>query len=69
MTKFWPKDFLPTACPTARILSFGYDASFGHFYPLYGPKNIPVGTTIDDHSAALLLALSNFRAKTETVSI
>jgi len=47
-------------------MSFGYDASFAHFYPVSGPKNIPVGTTIDDHSAALLLALGNLRGSTDT---
>ncbi|KAJ5722125.1 hypothetical protein N7488_000160 [Penicillium malachiteum] len=25
---FWPLDLLPTACPKARILSFGYDSHF-----------------------------------------
>ncbi|KAI1392900.1 uncharacterized protein F4822DRAFT_392547 [Hypoxylon trugodes] len=63
---FWPKDFLKSACPTARILSFGYDSHFTHFYPLFGPKNIPVGTTIDDHSGSLFLDLNNLRASTET---
>ncbi|KAK0609955.1 hypothetical protein B0T17DRAFT_658526 [Bombardia bombarda] len=64
--KFWPEDFLKTACPTARILSFGYEATFQNFYPYTGPQNIPVGTTIDDHSASLFLAINNFHHSTKT---
>lgn len=63
---FWPKDLLPQVCTTARILSFGYDASFAHFYPFYGPKNVPVGTTLDDHSTALFQSLIGLRNETET---
>ncbi|KAF1963909.1 hypothetical protein BU23DRAFT_494935, partial [Bimuria novae-zelandiae CBS 107.79] len=37
---FWPKELLPQACPTARILSFGYNAEFAHFFPFYGPKAV-----------------------------
>ncbi|KAF9893431.1 hypothetical protein FE257_010743 [Aspergillus nanangensis] len=63
---FWPKDLLPEACPTARILSFGYNASFAHFYPFYGPKFMPEQLTIEDHSTALLQSLIGLRAMTET---
>jgi protein SERAC1 len=64
---FWPLELLPLKCRTARILSFGYDASFAHFYPLYGPKIIPVGTTIDDHSSTLFQDLIGLRNRTNTV--
>ncbi|KAF9641528.1 alpha/beta-Hydrolase [Lasiodiplodia theobromae] len=51
------EDLLPKDIPHARIISFGYDASFAHFYPLYGPRNVPQGTTLDDHSTALVQRL------------
>ncbi|RYO56649.1 hypothetical protein AA0116_g8440 [Alternaria tenuissima] len=63
---FWPKDHLPQICPEARILSFGYNSAFAHFYPFYGPKNIPVGTTIDNHSTALFQSLIGLRDRTES---
>lgn len=62
----WPKDLLPQACPTARILSFGYNAAFAHFFPFYGPKFVPEALTIDDHSTALLQSLIGLREKTKT---
>ena len=64
---FWPKDLLPQACPAARILSFGYNADFAHFYPFYGPKFISEQSTIDDHSTALFQSLIGLREKTNTV--
>ncbi|KAH8892162.1 hypothetical protein GQ53DRAFT_806100 [Thozetella sp. PMI_491] len=63
---FWPKDLLPIRCTTARILSFGYNASAAHFYPLFGPGKVPPTTTIDDHSTALLDSLIGLRTRTET---
>ncbi|OBT51772.1 hypothetical protein VE04_08326, partial [Pseudogymnoascus sp. 24MN13] len=63
---FWPKDLLPAKCKNARILSFGYNASIAHFYPLYGPKVVPVSTTVDNHSAALLDSLIGLRDRTDT---
>lgn len=63
---FWPKDLLPQACPAARILSFGYNADFTHFYPFYGPKFISEQLTIDDHSTALFQSLIGLREKTNT---
>ena len=64
---FWPKDLLPQACPTTRILSFGYNAGFAHFFPFYGPKFMPEQLTIDDHSTALFQSLIGLREKTKTV--
>jgi protein SERAC1 len=66
---FWPKDLLPQACPTARILSFGYNADFAHFYPFYGPKRVAEELTIDDHSTALFQSIVGLREKTHTVGI
>lgn len=63
---FWPKDLLPQACPTARILSFGYNADFAHFYPFYGPKHIAEQLTIDDHSTALFQSIIGLREETQT---
>jgi predicted alpha/beta hydrolase family esterase len=57
---------LPKACPTARILSFGYNSSFVSFFPLVGSK-APVAkeTTVDDYSSNLLHELSTFRNSEE----
>ncbi|KAH5088723.1 hypothetical protein HBI73_134410 [Parastagonospora nodorum] len=63
----WPKDLLPKACPTARILSFGYNSAFADFYPLTGSKKeVALETTIDTFSTALHMQLANLRLKTET---
>lgn len=64
---FWPKYLLPQACPTARILSFGYNAEFAHFFPFYGPKFMPEQLTIDDHSIAFFQSLIGLCEKTKTV--
>lgn len=64
---FWPKDLLPQACPTARILSFGYNAKFALFFPFYGPKFMPEQLTIDDHSTALFQSLIGLREETKTI--
>lgn len=64
---FWPKDLLPQACPTARILSFGYNADFAHFFPFYGPKFIAEQQTINDHSTALFQSIIGLREETQTV--
>ncbi|OMP88505.1 Protein SERAC1, partial [Diplodia seriata] len=67
---FWPRDLLPKDFPQARIISFGYDASFAHFYPFYGPRAIPQGTTLDDHSTALfqrLIALEDENSSTRPI--
>lgn len=63
----WPQDLLRQACPTARILSFGYNADFAHFYPLVGPKFISEHLTIDDHTTAMFQSLIGLREKTKTV--
>ncbi|KAK2601581.1 hypothetical protein QQS21_004899 [Conoideocrella luteorostrata] len=61
-TTFWPGDreLLPTDCPTARILSFGYNADIAKFYP-ESSKTISPTLTIDDYSTALLESLRQLR--------
>ncbi|KAH8658387.1 hypothetical protein BX600DRAFT_439550 [Xylariales sp. PMI_506] len=61
-TQFWPKTLLPKDCPTARILSFGYNADFAHFYP-QSPRTISPELTIDNYSTSLLAALVGLRGK------
>jgi hypothetical protein len=34
---FWPADLLPTDCPSARILTWGYDSNPSNFFS--GPTN------------------------------
>ncbi|KAL1606324.1 hypothetical protein SLS60_003726 [Paraconiothyrium brasiliense] len=66
-TTFWPEELLPKSCPTARILSFGYNSKFVSFFPNYRSKD-PVAkeTTIDNYSSSLLQDLFNLREKTNT---
>lgn len=66
-TVFWPKDLLPVVCSTARILSFGYNADFADFYPLFGRNHVAEQLTIDDHSNSLLQSLIGLRQETKTV--
>ncbi|KAI1462466.1 hypothetical protein F4805DRAFT_474391 [Annulohypoxylon moriforme] len=63
---FWPRDLLPSKCPNARILSFGYNASALHFYPIFGPKHSPPAMTISNHSSALLDNLASLRSQTNS---
>ncbi|KAJ5152915.1 Alpha/Beta hydrolase protein [Penicillium canariense] len=65
-SQFWPKTLLPTDCPTARIMSFGYNSDFAHFFPMIGPKGISPDLTIDNYSASLFDALIGLRKKTNT---
>ncbi|KAI3327357.1 hypothetical protein HD806DRAFT_531930 [Xylariaceae sp. AK1471] len=62
---YWPKDLLPKDCPTARILSFGYNADFAKFYP-ESTETIAPELTIDDYSTSLLEALKVLRGDTES---
>ncbi|KAI0439307.1 Alpha/Beta hydrolase protein [Xylaria telfairii] len=61
-TQFWPQTLLPNDCPTARILSFGYNADFAHFYPNQTAPEL----TIDNYSTSLFEALAGLREKTQT---
>lgn len=59
---FWPKDLLPKQCPTARILSFGYDSHFVSFFR----KQLAQEVTIDNYSTALCQHLASLRETTNT---
>jgi protein SERAC1 len=65
---FWPKDLLPKDCPSARILSFGYNSEFVNFFPWFGGKAVSQQTAINDYSAGLYQALTGFRESTKTPS-
>jgi hypothetical protein len=54
-------------CPTARILSFGYNADFAKFFP-DDTKHIAPELTIDDYSTSLLEALKVVRGNADSVS-
>lgn len=41
--KFWPKEFLPNDIPTARIMTFGYDAD------IIGTLRVAGSNTLRDH--------------------
>ncbi|KAK7189586.1 uncharacterized protein CC84DRAFT_1163034 [Paraphaeosphaeria sporulosa] len=62
---FWPEELLPKACPTARILSFGYDSRFVKFFPL-SKSNLDKEGTIDEYSTALYQNLASLRESTKT---
>lgn len=67
VTTLWPKDFLPKACPTARILSFGYNSQFVKFFPFFGNKAaVSTETSITDYSTALFHDLAGIRTSTKT---
>lgn len=66
---FWPQDLLPQACPTARILSFGYNANFAQFYPFDGSKIISEHLTLGDYATAMFQSLIGLREKTKTIEI
>jgi pimeloyl-ACP methyl ester carboxylesterase len=59
----WPRDLLPKKVPTARILSFGYDARFLDLL-----DNISQNT-IHDHARNMLLGLSELRRDDNTSSL
>lgn len=51
---FWPRDLLPYKIPTARVMTFGYNADFALNYSTYG---------IRDHAVQLLTMLRDKREK------
>jgi hypothetical protein len=55
---FWPLDLLPSDCPNARILTFGYDSHVSHFFG--GPAS---QNNISAHGRSLLHALEVHRRK------
>lgn len=53
---FWPADLLPNECPSARILTFGYDSIVTKFFGERVNQNHPSANAKD-----LLYALSRLR--------
>lgn len=60
---FWPADLLPEDIPTARILTFGYDASIAHFW------GRPAENRVDTYSTELFEQLNDYRYNSGTVSL
>jgi hypothetical protein len=58
----WPEEFLPKALPTARILTFGYDANILHFW------SQPAENRIDDLSNSFFSHLRDNRTIADAVS-
>lgn len=58
----WPKTLLPSTLPTARVLTFGYDADVADWQGLVSQN------FIGNHAWNLLTSLSSYREKDNTVS-
>lgn len=58
----WPATLLPSHLPTARVLTFGYDAYVVEFTRLVSKNHIA------DHAVNLLSTLATYREKNATVS-
>ncbi|KAF0318883.1 hypothetical protein GQ607_013842 [Colletotrichum asianum] len=56
----WPKTLLPTKIPTARVLTFGYDASVADW------RSVVSVNRVGNHAQNLLSALANFREDGDT---
>ncbi|KAJ5166726.1 uncharacterized protein N7482_005507 [Penicillium canariense] len=57
---FWPEQLLPTDLPTARILTFGYDADIIHALRVAGSN------TLRDHGKGLAHDLALWRMRSRT---
>lgn len=58
----WPKTLLPSTFPTARVLTFGYDADVVKW------RGVVSENYIGNHAFHLLTSLSSYREKDGTVS-
>ena len=58
----WPKTLLPSTFPTARVLTFGYDADVVNW------RGVVSQNYIGNHAFHLLTSLSSYREKDGTVS-
>ncbi|CAI7593607.1 unnamed protein product [Penicillium palitans] len=56
----WPKTLLPPVIPTARVLTFGYDANVADW------KGVVSQSRIANHAGNLLTALSTYRENDDT---
>ncbi len=57
---FWPEALLPGSIPTARIITFGYDADILHIFDSHK------GHTLIDHASHLARALATLRSETSS---
>lgn len=57
----WPKTLLPSTLPTARILTFGYDAYVADW------RGVVSQSRIGDHAWNLLTSLASYRENDDTV--
>ncbi|RYP56688.1 hypothetical protein DL769_009878 [Monosporascus sp. CRB-8-3] len=57
----WPKALLPSELPTARILTFGYDAYVTNW------RDVVSQNRIGNYSWSLLVSLASYREKDDTV--
>lgn len=57
----WPKTLLPPVIPTARVLTFGYDANVADW------KGVVSQSRIANYAGNLLTALSTYRENDDTV--
>lgn len=56
---FWPLDLLPASLPTARIMTFGYDAD------IVNAIDVASSNTLRDHGKSLAHALTYERMEAE----
>ena len=61
MSKPWTKTLLPSKLPTARILSFGYDAYVADWRDVLSPN------LVANHALKLLKSLGAYRDDDDTV--
>jgi hypothetical protein len=59
----WPKTLLPSELPTARVLTFGYDAYVADWRGLVSQSRI------GNHAWNLLTSLAAYREKDDTVRV
>jgi len=59
----WPKTLLPSELPTARVLTFGYDAYVADW------RGVVSQNQIGNHAWNLLTSLASYREKDDTVGI
>ncbi|KAK3379401.1 hypothetical protein B0T24DRAFT_154684 [Lasiosphaeria ovina] len=59
-TEPWPKALLPSELPTARILTFGYDANVADW------RGVVSQSRVGNHAGNLLTSLASYREKDDT---
>lgn len=61
---FWPGDLLPKDCPTARILTFGYESQVASFFGGAVSQN-----SVSASARNLLFALTRYRRNCVSVIV